>query len=63
MKKIDYIWIERKVTFDKLFFDIKWLINSDMPRTRKHAIWQAKFDKFVLTSFEQDKRIRKLLEK
>lgn len=60
MKTIDNIWFERKNTLDKLYFDIKWILNSNMPLKRKHAIWQAKFDKFVLTSFDQDKQIRKL---
>ena len=62
MKTIDKIWREKKFTLDKLYLDVKWLISMDMPDGRKHAIWHYKFDKFVLMSFDQDKRIREIIE-
>jgi hypothetical protein len=62
MKTIDEIWIKRKITLDKLFYETKWLICSKKPLPQKMAIWQSMFDTFVITSFEQDSIIRSLID-
>ena len=59
---INNIWLHRKFTLDKLYLDMKWLLRSQKPLNQKFAIWQRKYDMFVLKMIDQDITINKLVK-
>jgi len=61
-EKINNIWLHRKFILDKLYLDMKWLLRSQKPLNQKFAIWQRKYDAFVLNMVNQDITINKLVK-
>tara|TARA_Y100000310_G_C20693549_1_gene823960 strand:+ start:2941 stop:3132 length:192 start_codon:yes stop_codon:yes gene_type:complete len=62
MKTIDEIWLEKEETMKELHSEVQSLLLLDLPIYELYIMWHIVFDRFLQESFDQDSRIRKLVE-